>query len=316
MGLARKHARIPVLGVGSTSAGVMNGIVALKLLSRFTQEFVGVQCYVVSKLASLVPASGSTISYTITFSSYRLADPKFNVPGHIDVLIGADKAFSIFSGSAIRGQQGMPDLIPTIFGWVVCGNMDSLISSKCDSVDSYSTQLDTANSFDLERFWRLEEVHHKPSLSVDDQRAEDIFVNSHSRLPDGRYVVQLPFKSDKETDFGNSFNLAFSWFKYTEHRIASNQNLKDEYVRFMDEYLNLGHMQEVPANEINLSASKCYYLPHHAVLKDDSSTTKFSVVFDGSARSLSTQSLNESLLIGQTYQRDLFSICIRFRRYL
>ncbi|XP_055850362.1 uncharacterized protein LOC129914935 [Episyrphus balteatus] len=129
-------------------------------------------------------------------------------------------------------------------------------------------------------------------------------------------MVQLPFKSEKAIDFGNSLNVALNRFYSTERRIASSQYLTDKYISFMEEYLNLGHMEEIPDNELNTNYSKSFYLPHHAVLKDDSSTTKVRVVFDGSARSSHNHpSLNETLLIGKSYQRDLFSICIRFRRH-
>lgn len=110
LGLVHKSSRIPVIGVGSTPSRVTNGIATLKLFSRFTQEFVEVGCHVISKLTSLVPPSVSIIQDTKPFSSFMLADPKFNVPGHIDLLVGADKTFSVFNGSAIQGQQGMPDL--------------------------------------------------------------------------------------------------------------------------------------------------------------------------------------------------------------
>lgn len=50
-------------------------------------------------------------------------------------------------------------------------------------------------------FWRLEEIPQETRLSAEDQRAEDIFVTTHTRLPGGRYEVQLPFKSDEETEF-------------------------------------------------------------------------------------------------------------------
>ncbi|XP_055850361.1 uncharacterized protein LOC129914934 [Episyrphus balteatus] len=107
LGLVRKKAQIPIAGVGATPAGVTNGIVTLKLHSRYTQDFIEVQCFVVSKLTSLLPTSFCKTSNIQSFGSYTLADPHFNIPGHIDVLIGADKLFSIISGAAERGLQGI-----------------------------------------------------------------------------------------------------------------------------------------------------------------------------------------------------------------
>ena len=59
--------------------------------------------------------------------------------------------------------------------------------------------------------------------------------------------------------------------------------------------------------------SRGFYLPHHAVMKEDSLTTKIRVVFDGFAKSFSGTSLNDTLMVGSTLQDDLFTQLIRFR---
>jgi len=72
-------------------------------------------------------------------------------------------------------------------------------------------------------------------------------------------------------------------------------------------------MHEVDDSEIDVKTS--YYLPHHAVFKETSSTTKLRVIFDASCKSTSGLSLNDMLLIGPTIQDDLFSILTRFRTF-
>ena len=64
-----------------------------------------------------------------------------------------------------------------------------------------------------------------------------------------------------------------------------------------------------------LPIEKSYYLSHHCVFKDSSTTTKLRVVFDGSAKTTSGISLNDRLMVGPKIQKDLFSILIRFRMY-
>lgn len=57
-----------------------------------------------------------------------------------------------------------------------------------------------------------------------------------------------------------------------------------------------------------------YYLPHHAVIKADSLTTKTRVVFDASAVTTSELSLNDIMCRGPTVQHALVNIIIlRFR---
>ncbi|XP_055922824.1 uncharacterized protein LOC129953606, partial [Eupeodes corollae] len=310
LGLKRKRSRIPISGIASTSAGVTNGLVTANLHSRFNSSFVEVDCFIISKLTSVLP-SCSIVNIDSSRLSFDLADPTFKEPGEIDILIGADKVFSIITGPAIPAEHQVPERIPTIFGWVVVGQFNQNTSGLV----TFCTQLDFSQDFDLERFWRLEEVSNVPVLSLEEQQAEDSFVNTHIRHSDGKFMVELPFKTNQRTFFGNSFSIAFNRLQSIERKFASNPDLKSQYSKFMNEYLELGHMKEVPPNEIAVDNNRCYYLPHHAVFKSDSSTTKIRVVFDGSAKSYSSMSLNECLLVGPTIQRDIFSICLRFRRH-
>ena len=74
-------------------------------------------------------------------------------------------------------------------------------------------------------------------------------------------------------------------------------------------------MEVVPPEEISKDHSECFYLPHHCVFKESSTTTKLRVVFDGSAKTTSGVSLNDILSIGPKLQDDLFEIFLRFRAY-
>lgn len=105
--------------------------------------------------------------------------------------------------------------------------------------------------------------------------------------------------------------MAIARFLNVERRLQYDEHLKNEYVRFMNEYIEMGHMVEVSED----LTRNHFYLPHHAVIKASSLTTKIRVVFDASAKSTSGVSLNEVLKWGPTVQQDLFSILIRFRKH-
>ncbi|XP_050066069.1 uncharacterized protein LOC126555151 [Aphis gossypii] len=107
--------------------------------------------------------------------------------------------------------------------------------------------------------------------------------------------------------------MATSRFINIERRLQRDETLRVEYVKFMNEYIDMGHMREVKCEERLLK--NAYYLPHHPVLKLSSLTTKTRVVFDGSARTTSGLSLNDVLMRGPTVQEDIFSILTRFRKH-
>ncbi|XP_053698608.1 uncharacterized protein LOC128745559 [Sabethes cyaneus] len=94
-----------------------------------------------------------------------------------------------------------------------------------------------------------------------------------------------------------------------EKRFRADDSLRSSYVQFMEEYRQLGHMEEVQSRV----ALPQYFLPHHAIHRPDSSTTKIRVVFDGSAKSSNHVSLNDLLLTGPTVQPTLLSIVLNFR---
>ncbi|KAH8344540.1 hypothetical protein KR059_000207, partial [Drosophila kikkawai] len=94
-----------------------------------------------------------------------------------------------------------------------------------------------------------------------------------------------------------------------QRRLANNCELQDMYHEFMREYLNLGHMSRLPTPP----PGQHYYIPHQCVLRPDSSTTKLRVVFDASSKTSTSISLNETLMVGATIQRELYAILARFR---
>ena len=97
------------------------------------------------------------------------------------------------------------------------------------------------------------------------------------------------------------------------YRLSKNESLYTRYAAFIKEFLDLGHLEKIPESEIPRATSESFYLPHHCVLKESSTTTKFRVVFDASAKTTSVVSINDNLMLCSKIQKDLFEIVIRFR---
>ena len=82
----------------------------------------------------------------------------------------------------------------------------------------------------------------------------------------------------------------------------------------MSEYFHLGHAEEVPLDEVDSPATQVYYLPMHAVHKEDSTTSKLQIVFNASASTASGTSLNNHRLVGPSVHPRLIDVLLRFRR--
>jgi hypothetical protein len=89
----------------------------------------------------------------------------------------------------------------------------------------------------LQSFWEIEELTSRP-VSKEDKLCEAHFARHTSRLSDGRFVVRLPVRPDAKS-LGNSRKQAERRLVQLERRFKKQPNLKHEYSRFMDEYLEL-----------------------------------------------------------------------------
>lgn len=310
LGLHRSNGRLSIMGVASTNAGVTKGQVKVNVFSSISLEMVSINAYILKNITADIPSYKINNSNKEILSTIKLADPKFNVAGSVDLLLGADIVWSILKNGKVPLNTSGLFAINSMFGWIISGQLNS--SSASSNITSYvvSTDIDKM----LQQFWDIEEgpvTINRKELTNDDP-AEIHFRSTHSKSSDGKYIVDLPFKIENAT-FYNTLRGAISRLHTMETRFRRNKELQRQYVDFMREYELLGHMEKIPDNEIGNYPQ--YYLPHHAVLKPDSSTTKLRVVFDGSFKDSFGQSLNETLLIGPSIQRDLFGVSIRFRRF-
>jgi len=109
--------------------------------------------------------------------------------------------------------------------------------------------------------------------------------------------VRLP-RREGQGRLGELYEQAKRRFHRLERRFQEHPDLHQAYSEFMQEYKELGHMNQI--NEDTSSTEERYYLPHHAIFKSSSSTTRTHIVFGGSCRSSNGLSLNDTLLVGPT----------------
>lgn len=162
----------------------------------------------------------------------------------------------------------------------------------------------------------MENNYHNDTnaFSPEERACERLLQSSTQRNSDGRFVVKLPIREEIISQLGESKDIAERRFFALEKRLLKQPEVYNEYRKFMREYHDLGHMHQLEETT-DLDNNIHYYLPHHAVLKDTSTTTRLRVVFDVSCKTHSGNSLNDALLVGPTIQHDLFSVLSRFRTF-
>ena len=164
----------------------------------------------------------------------------------------------------------------------------------------------------LKKFWEIEELPQSRHFTKEEQACDEHYQRMTKRNQEGQFVVKLPFK-DNATLLGDSFQQAKCRLDTLLRRLIRDESLYARYTAFIKEFLDLGHMEQTPELEIPIESSKSFYLPHHCVLKESSTTTNLRVVFDASAKTTSGVSPNDNLMFGPKVHKDLFEILIRFR---
>ncbi|GFT58099.1 DUF1758 domain-containing protein [Trichonephila clavipes] len=241
----------------------------------------------------------------------QLADPSFYISRPVDMILGADVFFDLILYGKISGTKNQPSALNSKLGWLLSGKVSTACQSekKVMSLINCHALLDLQNQ--IAKFWEVESIPDASNLSEEDQRVEKFYLDHTRRNRDGRYIVSLPFKNDNA--LGDSKVQAKRRFFSLEKRLQANPELRDRYVKFMQDYEHLGHMQLVPNSELSKPSSKCFYLPHFGVVREQRETTKLRVVFDASAKTDSNLSLNDILHTGPKLQNELFNILLKFR---
>ncbi|XP_062712504.1 uncharacterized protein LOC134289861 [Aedes albopictus] len=314
LALHRRNAKLLVSGISNCTSGETRGVVTLEISSRFNNvPVVQTQAYVLAKLARNLPEQQINLNHMKCLETLKLADPDFDKPGEIDVILGADVFLSILTVGKVKDENGFPVAINSTLGWIVAGRIGATVGLRSHpAIVSLHTELNVDHL--LRQFWECERINQPLPLKQEDQKAVEIFQTTHMRDETGRFVVRLPFDDSKQA-LGESLATATQRLKAMERKFKADSDFEQQYRQFIREYLELGHMEPVPKEEIDIPVERRYYLPHHAVVKSDSVTTKLRVVFDGSCKSSSGISLNDKLLVGPNVNEDLTVVLTRFRTY-
>lgn len=322
--LSRKNVHIPVCGITDSKSSPVKHLVNATLKSRHNGYQVNLNFLVLSKITGELPSlTVDTTSWEIP-NNITLADNSFNVRGKIDLLVGAEVFHQILCIGRIVLSDDLPTLQKTVFGWVVSGKQKETTSSDANSFFSSCQDSSSQSNYttycnhslvisnleeDLSKFWEVEELSSESVYTKEEELCEELFKSTTRRDTDGRFIVTLPVRNNL-VELGDSYGSALRRFQYLETKLGRESVLHQHYSDFIQEYSQLGHMQEVNQQSSNQLS---YFMPHHAVVKPSSSSTKVRVVFDASMKSTSGLSLNNVLMVGPTVQSDLLTIVLGFR---
>lgn len=305
LGLVRHSTSSTVSGINGQVSNTSE-ICSLHLQSYNGGYQVKVSCFVIPKITQSLPGSYVDKRYITIPPGIQLADPTFNIPTAIDILVGAEVFWDVLGSDTIDLGNNQPRFQSSKLGWLISGRVSQL--RKQLPVCHFLSQQE---SDQLTRFWELDTVSSASCYSSEEQACEKLFQETTYRDASGQFVVTIPLKDSPEC-LGDSYAMAKRRFLSLERRFERDSTFKNRYLKFMQEYIDLHHMTEYSKTK---QSEYNYFLPHHGVVRESSSTTKLRVVYDASASSTSGKSFNDIQMVGPTVQEDLLSILLRYRQH-
>ena len=272
--------------------------------------------------ADLPPGLVPSVTNLPHLAGLPLADPSYNLPGRIDILLGSDMAPAILTQVTSRkGSNDEPMAQATIFGWTISGPVPGFFHNRASILTHQQLpriRVEPSSEPQLEDLLRATlqeqgEPGDAPPANVNEinQQVEKQYSDTvEYSTSEQRYTVSLPRKKDMQ--LGNSKNQATVRFINTE-RANIKKGVNPDFQEAVEGYIKTGHAEEVP-QELSPPAES-FYLPMHGVYKESSSSTKLRIVFDGSANTTNGFSLNQLLHGGPTIQSTLTDTLIKFRSY-
>ncbi|XP_073839096.1 uncharacterized protein [Musca autumnalis] len=304
LGIEPIQATLAIEGIGGRSR-TANHRVNVDIQSLICKFRARLEAFVLPDIVPPQPSTDIDVTSWPIPENIKLEYPHFYQTGRIDVLLGAEFYFNLILSQEIRMSKELPILKNSQLGWIARGKVQAKAGmDTCAVFGEDERGLEEL----LKQFWEQDDVGEDQKLTLADERCESHF-NQHTTVNEsGRFVVRLPFSDDTEK-ISESLNIAASRFFALERQLAKDANLREQCANFMNEYEEFGHMTKIQPREVRGSH---YYIPHHCVLRSDSSTTMLRVVFDASCKSSSGWSLNDILHSGPKVQGDLFGM-LRFR---
>ena len=111
----------------------------------------------------------------------------------------------------------------------------------------------------------------------------------------------------------DNYQLTQCRLKRLKRSLDKNKILLAEYNNIIREYIDEGIVEVVEPDDVTHKPGSTHYLPHRAVIRENHSTTKVRIVFDGSAHNENERSINNVLYSGPCLLPLIFGILIRFR---
>jgi len=164
----------------------------------------------------------------------HLADPAFQSPGTVDLLIGGGVFFDVIATTIPRIPLNVKNvsLSSSNFGWIVTGEIGQVALVGIHSVgESLEEDWKVTMASETSSFGRLSKSNQR---CLEEAETVEHFNQTTYRDEEGRFVVRLPRK-DTVNELGSTMAMATSRFLSVERKLQHDEQLRTEYTKFINE---------------------------------------------------------------------------------
>ncbi|CAO4387816.1 unnamed protein product [Caenorhabditis nigoni] len=176
-------------------------------------------------------------------------------------------------------------------------------------------------TLEFHQSWRTENIGIEDITTAEANKktAEDLldeFNNTVRYDKNGDLEVAFPYNGN-ETRLADNHAISLKRLQSLVATLQKGNNQLSQYSKIIKDQLRAGYIEEVTEEMLNTTHPK-YYIPHRAVFKADSETTKVRIVLDASSHGRGQLSLNDCLHAGTNMINKIFGILLRtrFARYI
>ena len=157
----------------------------------------------------------------------------------------------------------------------------------------------------LHQFWDLESLGIRSNEASTPESFDEsiVFKNSH-------YEVSLPWK-ETHPYLPDNYELSKKCLLGLLYPLRQRPTVLQGYDATIKDQLNQGIVEEIDDPKRSVRGAT-HYIPYHAVIRQDKSTTKLRIVYNASAKQ-DGPSLNDCLYAGPKFGQSIMDIILRFR---
>lgn len=278
LGLQRTPVRGVISGVGGRHNVYSKAMVKLNISSTkegFQNVKLTLNVFVLKSITTLLPSK--QVNATEWVRNLSLADPGYNMPSRIDLLLGAEVV-----GQVMRdGIQKQGSLLAqnTSLGWILSGVASSNSNKQATNLIAMH-QVCFEKDNQLKKLEAETKANIKSLLTEEKTRCEKFFEEVTRRDEEGRHDVK---QSSKTEDLKvEKCERITEKRTYQEVKLNKTTELKAKCVEVLAENLHLDHTEKVPEKKVN--KTKGTYLLHCAVVRYDKDITTARTVNDASCK--------------------------------